>query len=67
MTADEVWLTTEDLSRRFQVPVKTISVWASAGKGPRYIKVGRYRRYRLSDIEEWEQDLLKTSRTRRAA
>ncbi|MBF6547711.1 helix-turn-helix domain-containing protein [Nocardia brasiliensis] len=65
--SSEVWLTTEDLARRFQAPVKTIAVWASTGKGPRYIRVGRYRRYRLSDIDEWKHALLTADRTRRAA
>ncbi|GAJ79037.1 hypothetical protein NBRGN_001_00070 [Nocardia brasiliensis NBRC 14402] len=65
--SSEAWLTTEDVARRFQVPVKTIAVWASTGNGLRYIKVGRYRRYRSSDIDAWEHARLTAERTRRAA
>ncbi|WP_026342627.1 helix-turn-helix domain-containing protein [Nocardia sp. BMG111209] len=62
MATAEVWLSTEDLSKRYQVPIKTIAVWASTGRGPRYIRVGRYRRYRLADVEAWERELLDSSR-----
>ncbi|MEU7633822.1 hypothetical protein AB0C34_28235 [Nocardia sp. NPDC049220] len=45
------------------MPTKTLAVWASAGRGPRYARIGRSRRYRLSDLLEWEQRQLdKTGR-----
>jgi predicted DNA-binding transcriptional regulator AlpA len=36
------------------VPLQTVYSWNSTGDGPRYLKVGRYVRYRLRDVEAWE-------------
>ncbi|WP_433319148.1 helix-turn-helix transcriptional regulator [Micromonospora chersina] len=35
------------------VPVATLDQWSYRGTGPRFSKVGRYRRYRWSDVEKW--------------
>ncbi|MCU1483669.1 MAG: DNA-binding protein [Actinomycetia bacterium] len=35
------------------VPVATLDQWAYRGVGPRFSKVGRHRRYRWSDVEEY--------------
>jgi len=32
---------------------QTLAFWATIGRGPRYVKVGRAVRYRLSDIEAY--------------
>ncbi|MGO4613057.1 helix-turn-helix domain-containing protein [Nocardia sp. 2YAB30] len=56
-----MWLSTAELAARLKIPVKTLAVWASAGRGPRYARIGRYRRYRLSDLLAWEQDQLDKS------
>lgn len=48
------WLTREDLSERWSIPVHTLANWASLGRGPRMAKFGRHPRYRLEDVEEWE-------------
>ncbi|MFQ6396663.1 helix-turn-helix domain-containing protein [Nocardia sp. KC 131] len=61
MNPDDVWLSTDELAARLKIPAKTLAVWASAGRGPRYARIGRYRRYRLSDLLEWEQDQLDKS------
>ena len=53
---DVVWLTREELAERERVPVKTVAEWASKKTGPRYAKIGRYARYLLSDVEEWEAE-----------
>ncbi|WP_350356455.1 helix-turn-helix domain-containing protein [Nocardia sputorum] len=55
---DDVWLSTREVSERLKIPLKTLASWASAGRGPRYARMGRYRRYRLSDLLVWEQDRL---------
>lgn len=49
----EPLMTTEELSAHLQVPIRTLSQWAYLKKGPTYMKVGRHRRYRLSDVEAW--------------
>lgn len=46
------------LSRRMGVAVQTLQRWRWAGIGPRFIKVGRSVRYRLEDIEAYEQSRL---------
>lgn len=35
------------------VPARTLDQWATRGKGPRYIVVGRHARYRWSDVDAW--------------
>ncbi|MET8779456.1 helix-turn-helix domain-containing protein [Nocardia sp. NPDC004654] len=54
------WLTTEEVSKRLKIPEKTLANWASLGKGPRYARMGRYRRYRLSDLILWEESQLES-------
>lgn len=51
---DRVLLTRAELAERERVPVKSVAEWASKGTGPRYAKIGRYVRYLLTDVEEWE-------------
>ncbi|WP_433762113.1 helix-turn-helix domain-containing protein [Nocardia sp. CA-135398] len=51
----DCWLSTEEVSRRLKIPEKTLANWASLGKGPRFARMGRYRRYRLSDLIIWEE------------
>ncbi|WP_342213184.1 helix-turn-helix domain-containing protein [Nocardia otitidiscaviarum] len=54
MNNDQVWLSTEEVAIRLKVPKMTLAVWAAAQRGPRYAHMGRFRRYRLSDLLEWE-------------
>jgi predicted DNA-binding transcriptional regulator AlpA len=51
----EVLLSPQDLADRYQVPVGTVYRWNYSGTGPRPIKIGKHRRYRLRDIERWEE------------
>jgi len=51
---NERWLSRQDLADRYGLPVKTLAQWASKGTGPRYARMGRHVRYRLSDVIEWE-------------
>ncbi len=55
---DAVWLSSLDVSQRLKMPLKTLASWAIAGHGPRFARMGRFRRYRLSDLLAWEQDQL---------
>jgi predicted DNA-binding transcriptional regulator AlpA len=52
--ADERWLSRRELADRYGLPIKTIAQWASKGTGPRYARMGRHVRYRLSDVIDWE-------------
>jgi hypothetical protein len=49
------WISRQELAERYGVPVKTPAEWASKGTGPCYAKFGRYVRYRLGDVIDWEQ------------
>ena len=57
MTTD-AHLTTDELSQRWKglVSPKTLVNWRSAGRGPKWIKLGKGVAYRLSDVEAWERD-----------
>jgi predicted DNA-binding transcriptional regulator AlpA len=52
--SDERWLSRRELAERYGLPVKTLAQWASKGTGPRYARMGRHVRYRLSDVIGWE-------------
>jgi predicted DNA-binding transcriptional regulator AlpA len=52
------WISRRELAERYGVPVKTPAEWASKGTGPCYAKFGRYVRYRLGDVIDWEQERL---------
>ena len=47
-------LTPEDLSARWNITLATLSQWRWNGRGPRFVKMGKGIRYRLSDIERFE-------------
>jgi predicted DNA-binding transcriptional regulator AlpA len=51
---NERWLSRQELADRYGLPVKTLAQWASKGTGPRYARMGRHVRYRLSDVIDWE-------------
>lgn len=43
------------------VPEKTLAQWRYLGKGPRFIKVGRFIRYRIRDVERWLEEQSRSS------
>jgi hypothetical protein len=47
-------LTPEQLAERWDTTVGTLAWKRSTKQGPKYIKLGRSVRYRLSDVEEFE-------------
>lgn len=52
-------LSPAELAERYDLPLETIYGWQKTRTGPRFLKVGRHVRYRLSDVLAWE-----ASRTR---
>lgn len=54
-TSEDYWLSRQDVADRFKLPVKTVAQWASLGKGPRFAKIGKFARYKLSDVIAWEE------------
>ena len=49
------------VGQRLRVSVRTLERWRWLGMGPRFMKVGGRVRYRLADIEAFEQSRLCTS------
>jgi len=46
-------LTVEQLADYLGVPVATIYAWRHRREGPPGFRVGKYVRYRMSDVEQW--------------
>jgi excisionase family DNA binding protein len=46
-------LTKEELAEMVGVPPRTTDAWAYSGTGPKYVKVGRHRRYVEADVLAW--------------
>jgi excisionase family DNA binding protein len=46
-------LSSAEVADLMQIPVRTLDQWAYLHRGPAFIRVGRYRRYRLTDVETW--------------
>lgn len=60
-------LTTEDLAAHLQVSVGSLKAWRYSQEGPRFIRVGRSIRYRLTDVEIWVEANARRERRRRPA
>jgi excisionase family DNA binding protein len=54
--SESSWLSREEVAARLQIPASTVKYWAVAGRGPRYARFGRHVRYRLADVEAWENE-----------
>lgn len=50
---DDRLLSVEDLASMLGVPRQTIYVWRGKGYGPVSVKIGKYVRYRRSDVNVW--------------
>lgn len=46
-------LTSQELADYCRVPVQTVYTWRHRGMAPSAIRVGRYVRYRWSDVQVW--------------
>jgi excisionase family DNA binding protein len=53
---ESTFLSVGDLADRYAVPVATIYAWLHKGTAPASLKVGKYRRFRLTDVESWEDE-----------
>ena len=51
-------LSAQDLADYLDVPLKTIYAWRYRGQGPRGFRVGRYVRFRSTDVQLWVSDQL---------
>jgi predicted DNA-binding transcriptional regulator AlpA len=55
------FLTENQLAARHQCSVRTLRNLRNLGGGIAFVKLGRLVRYRLSDVEAWEQAHLRRS------
>lgn len=46
-------MTLQEAAAYLKVPVATLYAWRTQGTGPRGARVGRYVRYRRSDVDAW--------------
>jgi excisionase family DNA binding protein len=53
-------LTVDEVADVLRVPVSTLYGWRLVGKGPRAAKVGRFLRYRASDVAAWLDDQMRS-------
>lgn len=60
-TAEQVWLSIEDLAARTGLPVQTIYTLRQKGKAPRGTRMGRQVRFHIDDVLAWEQQHRETS------
>jgi hypothetical protein len=51
-------LTPADLSERWGINQGTLQNWRFHRKGPEFLKISRHVRYRLEDVEKFEQQAL---------
>lgn len=51
-------LSMQDIANRYGVPLQTVRQWRVKGTGPRGMSIGKYVRYRLSDVIAWENSRL---------
>ncbi len=45
--------TVDEVAAYLSVPKQTVFAWRQRGIGPRGIRVGKYVRYRWSDVDAW--------------
>ncbi len=50
-----------DVSDRLHLSMRTRRNWRVRGEGPKFLKIGRLVRYRLSDVLAWEEASLRCS------
>lgn len=49
-------MTIDDVAAYLVVPVATVYAWRSRGQGPAGHRVGKYVRYRRTDVDAWLAD-----------
>lgn len=55
------FLSVADLADRYGVPVPTVYAWLHKGTAPPSLKIGKHRRFRLSDVLAWEDERTDTT------
>ena len=53
-------LTTAQAAERVCRSARTLERFRAAGEGPKYLKIGRWVRYRAEDLDEWLETRART-------
>lgn len=57
----EPLFSSDDLAELLGVPVLTVRKWRAQGTGPKFIRIGKYVRYRPEDVQAWLDALAKAA------
>lgn len=60
----EKLLTTQEVAGFLGIAPNTMEIWRIKGEGPKFVKCGRYVRYRRQDVENYIELRTVTSTTR---
>lgn len=50
-------MTPEQVAERLHIQPRTLEAWRRAGKGPAYVRPGKFILYRPEDVEAWEAEM----------
>lgn len=50
---NESLMTAGELAEHLNVSINTVYQWRQVGTGPRALRIGKYLRYRPTDVERW--------------
>lgn len=50
--ADSLW-TQKNVAEYLDIPHNTVARWRVNNVGPRFIRIGKYVRYRKADVDRW--------------
>lgn len=53
---DSIILSQDELAKRWKISPRTLERWRWQNEGVKYIKIGRHVRYRLDDVEKYENE-----------
>lgn len=59
--ANAICINQMELAARWRISHRTLERWRWIGEGPKFLKVGRRLVYRVTDIEEYEQAMVRSS------
>lgn len=58
VAAQRIWLTTEDIAKRFRTTPGTVRYWRHIGYGPDGVRIGRRTLYDAAGVDRWEAEKL---------
>lgn len=58
VAAQRIWLTTEDIAKRFRTTPGTVRYWRHTKYGPEGVRIGRRTLYDAAVVDRWEAEQL---------